>query len=374
MKVIALGGAGDMGRRAVADLALQPEVEEITVADYNNDAARKLAVELGGAPHVAPLRVDANDHSALVNSLLGHDVAFSAIGPFYKFEAKVARAAIEAGVPLVTICDDYDAAEEVLGLDAAAKEKNVTVLTGCGLSPGLSNVLARKAADQLERVDAIHVAWAASASDSKGYAVILHVLHMVTGEVPTYRDGRTALVTAGSEGERLEFPRPLGEVHVSHVGHPEPVTIPRFIEGVRTVTLKGGLSENYLNNLTRWMARARLTDTDSKKDRLGRAINFTLPALKAVGRSKEPMSGIRVDVVGLKDGQETRLVYSAADHMNNLTGVPLAIATLMLGRGQIKDAGVLAPEACIEPDAFLRELRERGISVYEGPELTNLIN
>jgi lysine 6-dehydrogenase len=374
MKVIALGGAGDMGRRAVADLALQPDVQELTVADYNSDAARRLAVELGGPPHVAPLRVDANNHSALVNSLLGHDVAFNAIGPFYKFEAAVARAAIEAGVPLVTICDDYDGAEEVLGLDSAAKEKKVTIVTGCGLSPGLSNVLARKAADQLERVDAIHVAWAASASDSKGYAVILHVLHMVTGEVPTYRDGQAALVAAGSEGERLEFPRPLGRVRVFHVGHPEPVTIPRFIEGVRTVTLKGGLSENYLSNLSRWLARARLTNTAGKKDRLGRVIKWTLPALKPFGKPKEPMSGIRVDAVGLKDGQETRLVYSAADHMRNLTGVPLAIATLMLGRGQIKDVGVLAPEACIEPEAFLRELRERAISVYEGVELTKVIN
>ncbi len=374
MKVIALGGAGDMGRRAVADLALQPDVQELTVADYNSDAARRLSVELGGPPHVAPLRVDASNHSALVNSLLGHDVAFSAIGPFYRFEAAVARAAIEAGVPLVTICDDYDGAEEVLGLDSAAKEKKVAILTGCGLSPGLSNVLARKAADQLERVDAVHVAWAASASDSEGYAVILHVLHMLTGQVPTYRDGQAALVAAGSESERLEFPQPLGKVRVFHVGHPEPVTIPRFIEGVRTVTLKGGLSENYLCNLSRWLARARLTDTPGKKDRLGRVIKWTLPALKPFGKPKEPMSGVRVDAVGLKDGQETRLVYSAADHMKNLTGVPLAIATLMLGRGQIKDVGVLAPEACIEPDAFLRELRERAISVYEGAGLSNVIN
>ena len=374
MKIIALGGAGDMGRRCVGDLALHPDVEELTIADYNHDAARRLAIELGGPPRVTPLRVDADDDGALVNSFRGHDVAFSAVGPFYKFEAKVARAAIEAGVPLATICDDYDAAEQVLGLDGAAREKKVTVVTGCGLSPGLSNVLARKGADQLERVDGIHVGWAASASDSKGYAVILHVLHMVTGEVPTHRDGRAALVRAGSEGERLEFPQPLGEVQVFHVGHPEPVTIPRFIEGVQTVTLKGGLSESYLNHLSRWLARARLTDTAGKKDRLGTAIKWTLPALSAFGKPREPMSGVRVDVVGLRDGQETRLVYSAADHLNNLTAVPLAIATLMLARGQIKGPGVLAPEACIDPDAFLRELRARQINVYEGPELTNVIN
>jgi lysine 6-dehydrogenase len=374
MKVFALGGAGDMGRRAVADLAIQPDVEEITIGDYRHDAARRLAVELGGAPHVAPLRVDANDHGALVNSLRGHDVALSAVGPFYKFEAKVARAAIEAGVPLVTLCDDYDAAEEVLGLDAPAKEKKVTILTGCGLSPGLSNVLARKGADQLERVDAVHMSWCASAHDSEGEAVILHVFHMLTGDVPTHRDGHAALVRAGSGAEWVEFPRPLGRVRVFHVGHPEPVTVPRFLEGVRTVTLKGGLTEGYLNNLARWLSAGPLTDTARKKDRLGTAIKWTLPAFKAFGKPKEPMSGLRVDIVGVKDGQQTRLVYGTANHMNNLTGAPLAIATLMLGRGEIKQPGVLAPEACIDPDAFLRELKARLISVFEGPELTNVIN
>ena len=47
-------------------------------------------------------------------------VAASGIGPFYRYEARVARAAIEAGVPYVSICDDYDAAEAVLELDEEA--------------------------------------------------------------------------------------------------------------------------------------------------------------------------------------------------------------------------------------------------------------
>ncbi|MFN3591658.1 MAG: hypothetical protein ACK4TG_05680, partial [Thermaurantiacus sp.] len=78
-------------------------------------------------------------------------------------QAETVRAAIEAGVPYVSLCDDYDAAQAVLELDLLAKEKGVTVITGLGWTPGLSNVLARRAADQLDEVDEIHVAWAGSA-------------------------------------------------------------------------------------------------------------------------------------------------------------------------------------------------------------------
>ena len=35
MRVLALGGAGDMGRTAVTTLVNSPDIESITVADYN---------------------------------------------------------------------------------------------------------------------------------------------------------------------------------------------------------------------------------------------------------------------------------------------------------------------------------------------------
>ena len=60
----------------------------------------------------------------------------------------------------------------------------VTVLTGLGWTPGLSNLLALKGAQQFDLVDEINVAWGSSASDSEGYAVILHTMHIFTGGCP----------------------------------------------------------------------------------------------------------------------------------------------------------------------------------------------
>jgi len=363
VKIVVLGGAGDMASRTVRELAAEPDVSAVTIADCDLEAAQRLALALG--EKVSAKWVDANDHKALVEAIGGHDAAASGIGPFYRFEAKVARAAVEARVPYVSLCDDYDGAQAVLELDDLAKLAGVTVLTGLGWTPGLSNLLARKGAEQFDLVDEINVSWGSSASDSEGYAVILHTLHIFTGLVPSFQKGRLLNVPAGSGKEVVLFPQPVGRVNCYHLGHPEPVTLPRFLHGVKTVTLKGGLSEQPLNDLAIWLARLRLTNTPAKKDVLGQIIKATLPLLSKLGEAEEPCSAVRVDVGGWTNSTYRQVSYGAAAHMPELTGIPLAIGALMLARGDIKMTGVVAPEACIEPEPFFSELERRGVAIHE---------
>lgn len=370
MKIMVLGGAGDMGSRAVRDLARQPEVRTLIVGDYNEAGAKALAASLGG--HVRALKVDANDHRSLVSAMELCDVVASAVGPFYKFEVKCARAAIEAGRHYLSLCDDYDAAQAVLGLHAQAVRRGVTVLTGMGWTPGLSNILARKAAGELDSVEEIHVHWGGSGSDSEGFAVILHTLHIFTGRVPTYRNGEQVSVKAGTGRERTRFPAPVGEIDVYHLGHPEPITLPRSFAGVRNVTLKGGLSEGFLVSLARTLGQLRLTDSPAKRQRIAALVKPLLPALAKIGRPARPCSAIRVEVRGTRGGRPARAVYAAADHMNNLTGLPLAIGAVMIGRGEITTRGVVAPEDCVPADVFLSELARRNVIVYRGESFVPL--
>lgn len=371
MRVIALGGAGDMCSFAVRDLARQEDVTEIMIADFDSDKASALAKELGAK--CKSMKVDANNESELVRAIDGYDVAVSGIGPFYKYEHKVARGALEAGVDYVSICDDYDAAESVLKLDERAKKKGVTILTGLGWTPGISNVLARMGADRLDDVEEIAVAWGGSASDSEGYAVILHTIHIFTGFVPSFQHGRKKMVQAGGDREKVVFPEPVGEMYVYNLGHPEPVTIPRFIN-VKNVTLKGGLSEEELNQVARYLNKARLTSTTRRKDIMGKTVKALGPLLFKLGQPDKPCSAIRVDVTGMKGGAWQHITYGAADHMNALTGIPLSIGALMLGRGFIAEKGVQAPESCVDPGLFLAELGKRDVKVYEGEGFRDRIN
>jgi saccharopine dehydrogenase-like NADP-dependent oxidoreductase len=241
----------------------------------------------------------------------------------------------------------------------------VTVLTGLGWTPGLSNLLARKAADQLDNITAIKIAWGSSASDSEGYAIILHTMHIFSGLVPSRLYGWSVDVPAGSGKEAILFPAPVGVVNCYHVGHPEPVTIPRFYPDVDTVTLKGGLSEQPLNDLAILLAWLRLIDTPVKRDVMGKLIQAFLPLLSRLGQPEEPCSAVRVDVTGQSNEDERTLSLGASAQMKELTGLPLAIGALWLARGEIHMPGVVAPEACIEPDPFLDELERRGVRVHD---------
>lgn len=364
MKIVCLGGAGEMGSRAVRDLAAQADVEKVTVADINLFKAKSLAEEINAevGNKVEALHIDANVPETLERALEGHDIATSTVGPFYKFGQKIAKGIIGKGIHLVDICDDYDAVQKILALDEEARSQGQTILTGMGWTPGLSNMLALKAVRELDQAEHIHIYWAGSPLGPTGLAVILHTLHIFVGEIPSYQNGEWVNVKAGSGRQVVNF-ADLGDVTQFHVGHPEPVTIPRYVEGLKTVTLKGGLTDHFMNELSVLIGNTGFTGNEDTKDILGGLVKVILPFGEMLLPSEEGRSAIRVDVIGLKDGVRKTINYQARALMADLTGLPLAVGALMLGRGEIARRGAFAPEAVVDPDRFLAELEKRGIEI-----------
>ena len=93
-----------------------------------------------------------------------------------------------------------------------------------------------------------------------------------------------------------------------------------------------------------------------------------------LGKPSSPCSAIRLDISGKKGGSAKKFTYGAAGHMSALTGYPLAIGALMIGRGEIDAPGVQSPESCVDADSFLAELGKRGVVVYQGEDFAERIN
>ena len=68
------------------------------------------------------------------------------------------RAAIDSGISFASARDDRAALGSLLALDADASARGARVVVGCGLAPGLTDVLARHAAGALDTIDEVHVA------------------------------------------------------------------------------------------------------------------------------------------------------------------------------------------------------------------------
>lgn len=358
MKTVVLGGYGDMGQGVVQDLLAHTDAE-VVIADYRIEGARAYAADLG--PRATAVFVDANDPAALALVLQDADAAVGAIGPFYRYAPKMAAAAVQAQVDYVDICDDYGPIQEVFALHEAAKAAGVTLITGLGWTPGITNLMCRLGASHLDSVDEIKIAWAGGAEDSQGLAVVMHVFYAVTGKVPTYRDGQWVDVEAGTGKESVDFGGVLGTVKVFHCGHPEPMTVPRYIQA-RTVSLKGALTPEWNNALADAFVKLGLTSTPGRIETVSKIIHKVEHILGAGG---VPFSGARVDVIGQKDGQARTYTYRTVDKMKRLTGIPAAIGTWMLAQGQIQVKGVYAPEGCLEPESFFAELAKRDVKIEQ---------
>jgi len=251
MQALVLGGTGGMGQGVARDLIKQEQIKKVILGDINTDLNR-VQEKLRASGKVSLVRVDVNDHNGLVKTIKDADVVINCAGPFYKTAVAVARAAVEAKVNYIDICDDYEAADILFGsdIDKAAREAGITVLTGMGSDPGTNNVIVKWYANQLDRVDEVHLFWVVSIAELAG-AAWDHSLHMTIGKLPQYLDGKLVYVEGGTGEETAEFLEPLGTCQVRYVGHPQPLTIPRYIKGVKKVVVKGALIPSWVDELIR---------------------------------------------------------------------------------------------------------------------------
>ncbi len=367
MKFIVLGGAGDMGSEVVSDLAQFSTDSTVVIADYRKDIADKKAHALGFS-NVRVQQCDVNSRDQLLEVFNDADVVVNCVGPFYKYEKIILPAAITAGVGYVDICDDHDATERALSYSDMAHANKVTALIGMGWTPGITNVLARYGAGKLDKVESINIYWVGSIADSEGLAVIKHVFHVIQGTAPSYEDFQWIDVNALSGNEDVRFPDPIGVQNAYYVGHPEPLTIPRYIKEVKNVTLKGVLLPKDINKLGKFFVDTEAIATEKKLHAVAEFLTGDLVVLSNIFGSKDkplPVSGLRVDVHGTKNGKRKTYSWGAIDSMSRLTGIPASIGAQIMAKGMIKQTGVIPPEACIPPEQFIEELKKRDIEIEE---------
>lgn len=370
MKVLVLGGTGGMGQGVARDLIKQDRIEKVVLGDINVDPAR-VQEKLRASAKVSLVRIDVNDHAGMVNEIKGVDVVVNCAGPFYKTAVAVARAAVEARVNYIDICDDYEAAQILFAsdIDAAAKEAGITVLTGMGSDPGTNNVLVKWYANRLDRVDEIYLYWVVSIAELSG-AAWDHSLHMVLGKIPQYIGGQLVEVDGGGGEEIEHFLEPLGECLISYVGHPQPITIPRYIKGVKTVVIKGALIPLWVDKLIKEQRDMGLLGNEPVEVRGGKVVPYDL-ALRLwdtipKDRDNGPeASGLKVIVKGERQGKQVTYTADIVGRMAPGTGLPASIAALMMDAGEVTVKGVVAPEGCIDPDRFLAELLKRGARIHQ---------
>jgi saccharopine dehydrogenase-like NADP-dependent oxidoreductase len=378
MRALVLGGAGGMGQGVARDLIKQQQVTNVVLGDLYPDPER-LAPKLRDSEKVKLIKMDVNDHGGMVNTFKETDVIVNCAGPFYKTAVPVAKAAVEAKVNYIDICDDYEGTEILFNseIDKMAREAGITVLTGMGSDPGTNNVLVKWYADHLDSVDDIYLYWVVSIAELAG-AAWDHSLHMTLGRIPQYLNGELVHVEGGTEEVAEEFLEPLGICHVRYVGHPQPLTIPRYIKGVNNVVIKGALIPLWVDELikeqkdTGFLGREPIDIKGTKITPYDLALKLweKIPEERDNGPQA---SGLKVIVKGKRDGKKVTYTADMVGRMAPGTGLPASIAALMMDAGDVTEKGVVAPEGCIDPAKFLDAFLKRGARINQTEKISSML-
>jgi lysine 6-dehydrogenase len=378
MKVLVVGGTGGMGQGVARDLIKQEQIKKVILGDINVDPGR-VQDKLRASEKVSLSRIDVNDHAGLVSTIRDTDVVINCAGPFYKTAVAVAKAAVEAKVNYIDICDDYEATEILFAsdIDKAAKDAGITVLTGMGSDPGTNNVIVKWYADKLDRVDEIHLFWVVSIAELAG-AAWDHGLHMTIGRIPQYLDGKLEYVEGGTGAETAEFLEPLGICTVRYVGHPQPITIPRYIKGVKRVVIKGALIPSWVDELIKEQKETGFLSKEPVGVKGANVVPYdlTLKLWDTIPntRDKGPFaSGLKVIVKGERERKQVTYTADIVGRMAPGTGLPASIAALMLDAGDVTVKGVVAPEGCIDPEKFLAALLKRGAKIHQTETIQSML-
>lgn len=362
MRILLVGATGAAGRRTAAELLRQPEVEHLVLAGRNETAVTRLAHALGrGSNRVGSRTADLT--AAGPHDFGGVDVVVSCAGPHYETEEPSVRAAIAAGVSYVSLCDEHAALQEVQLLDREAKGAGVTIVNGFGLSPGITNMLVAHAARELDDIEAIDIALARSSAETNGPASARHFLYELGYEAPMVQDHQPQVAKAGTSPKLVYFPEPVGWVETFRSGHPEVVTLPVRYPALQSLQFRIGLIERITMDTVRAFSATPLVRNERARRTFISATRPLRPLIDRLPPSGPPWTAARVDVKGSKDSNPVQISLGTLDRLLNFASVPLTLAALRLGSGDVAGPGVRMPEEAFDAGRFLSDLVKRGIGI-----------
>ena len=379
MRMLVLG-AGLQGSACAYDLLQNPEVSQVRLADLRLDHLPEFLKPLSG-PRLIPTTLDVRDREAVLAVMRESDAVLSAI-PYY-FNLQLAECAVEAGVHFCDLGGNTEIVFQQKTLADQARAKGVTIIPDCGVAPGMVNILAEHGIRQMDKVESVKI-YVGGLPQNPEPPLNYQVVYSLEGVLDYYttrswvlRGGKRSQVTALSERESVEFPAPAGTLEAFHTAG-----------GLSTMAFRyeGKIPEMEYKTL-RYPGHAEIMETirelglldvdpvEVKGQKVSPRDVFVATVGPKLSKSKgKDLLALRVIVRGTKNGKPAERRFDLVDlydesngvsAMMRTTGYSLSITGQMQVRREVGPPGVWTPDECIPAEAYIRELRARGIDLRE---------
>jgi saccharopine dehydrogenase-like NADP-dependent oxidoreductase len=244
MIITLLGGAGFMGAGIVRDLVSDRAIVDITkirVCDAARDKMEALKEELGDA-RLELVDLNVTDPAALNAAIAGADICINCVPTLLGFQMAIFEAALAAKVPYIDLGGLGTFTVKQLAEHDRFKAAGVTAVIGVGADPGMSNVICRAVADELDEIDKINLYWAAELVGDENPVLVppysvSTVLAEYAHESTQFYEGKHVTCPPMSGSEFLDLPEPWGRCEFMHSPHSEQLTVP-LADGIKEKGIK----------------------------------------------------------------------------------------------------------------------------------------
>jgi saccharopine dehydrogenase-like NADP-dependent oxidoreductase len=364
-------GAGRVGGAIVRDLATDP-AWRVSVADVSPEALAGFASE----PTVTTVAADLSQPDEVRCVVAGADLVIGAVPGFMGFDT--ARTVIEAGIDMVDI-SFFE--EDPFRLDAAARERGVTVLVDCGVAPGCGNMILGHLTTRLESIDSfvcmvgglpIVRRWPYE------YAAVfspVDVIEEYTRPARLVEAGEIVVRPALSEIELVDLPG-VGTLEAFNSDGLRTLLTTMKVPSMKEKTLRfpGHAERMRMLRETGFFGLDRVEVAGVGIRPLDLTARLLTDAWR-LGEGEEDLTVMRIEVSGRRNGERVRVLYDLLDRYDRQGGVTsmarttgytcTAVARLMAG-GNYQEPGVTAPEMLgAVPGAFdlvMADLARHGVS------------
>jgi lysine 6-dehydrogenase len=379
---VAVLGAGLMGPSLAMDCLESSDVEEVLLIDIDKEKLKKVAENLGNPGKLKTLVMDVTNREGLKEALKGYDVAGIALLRWLNVEA--IWGLIEAGVHGVDLIGspkkDWDE------INSAAKGSNVAIIMGCGVEPGLTDMLAAHGMDLLDCVETVDI-WCGgmplNPRPPMEYKIVFGgpYLPLRPGLVNIIEEGAEKEIHRYTLGEPIRFPGIERELECFYDGFPDALYDVKGFQEVKRCTEKTVRYAGYCEKV-KFLDDCGLLGREPIQNKEGSIIPFEVfskiiyPKVK-LEKNEKDFTVLRVLVTGKKGGISTSIKFEMVDYydevkkitsMAKTTSYTAAIIARMLGRGEITERGLFTPVKVIRGKVLrrlLEELKERDVNVLQ---------
>lgn len=336
-------GTGAVGARVARQLASMEATTALHLIDTNSARVEEVVTSLGDPASVASIE-GLRQETRVENFVRLASESDLVVLTTADDHLEYAVASLRAGAHVVSVSDDMELVPDLLEADEVARNAKRSLVVGAGFAPGLSCLLARHAARDLDVVDEIHIA----KFGTGGPECARQHHKALRSDGLDWRNQQWERRLGGTGRELCWFPDPVGGLDCYQAALPDVLLLLPAFPGVVRATAR--VSATRRDQATKWLPMLRRPHPEGL------------------------VGAIRAEVRGWKGSIRHATILGSIDRPAVAAGTVAAIA----GQWAVNDrftrfgAGGLA-ELVDDTVPFLHALAERGVkaAVFEGTPQEN---